>query len=494
MAVRSDVCLILEGTYPYVSGGVSSWVHQLVTSLSGIRFSLLTILPSEAYGREAKYQLPPNIMEMSTCLIHNYEVPDTEARGDREAAYRQLGEFLEGAAKDDYSRFPEMVQILAGNPPVISPHDLLFSHEGWDLLRDIYQRYGTGNSFIDYFWTYRFSLLPLLRAISTRIPRAHIYHSISTGYAGLIGAVAVAKNPGASYIVTEHGIYAKERRIEIFDAKWIYDEYAGTARPDHGVSFFREWWVQLFQSFSRITYWHADEIIALYQGNKQLQVLDGADPSRCRVIPNGLDPKKFGIDQPHPLPTERKKKIVALVGRVVPIKDVKTFISACRLICEKLPDVECWVCGPYDEDPQYYGDCLVLQSLLGLKERLIFKGKLNLREFYPQMDVVVLTSVSEAMPLVILEANCYGVPVVATDVGACRELVNGQTPEDAKIGPSGLITGVANAPATAEAVVRILSNDELYEEMSRAGKTRVSTYYQEKDLLAQYLNLYEQYL
>ena len=41
-----DVCLILEGTYPYVAGGVSSWVHSLIRGLNEFTFSLLLILPN----------------------------------------------------------------------------------------------------------------------------------------------------------------------------------------------------------------------------------------------------------------------------------------------------------------------------------------------------------------------------------------------------------------------------------------------------------------
>ena len=56
MSRRSDVCLVLEGTYPYISGGVSSWVHQLICALTDIRFSLLILLPNREYIRDMKYK------------------------------------------------------------------------------------------------------------------------------------------------------------------------------------------------------------------------------------------------------------------------------------------------------------------------------------------------------------------------------------------------------------------------------------------------------
>ncbi|MFN3430865.1 MAG: DUF3492 domain-containing protein, partial [Candidatus Sericytochromatia bacterium] len=43
--MQADVCLVLEGSYPYVTGGVSSWVHQLIAGLPEVRFALLTLVP-----------------------------------------------------------------------------------------------------------------------------------------------------------------------------------------------------------------------------------------------------------------------------------------------------------------------------------------------------------------------------------------------------------------------------------------------------------------
>lgn len=495
MAMRSDVCLILEGTYPYISGGVSSWVHQLVTNMSNIRFSLLVILPSEEYGREMRYTLPRNVMELSHVLIHNYEVPSYQkTKGNKAAGYTVVRDFMTGALVQDFSRFGDLVNVLSGDPPLITPHDLLFSQEAWTILCDFYRLGQLQQSFLDIFWTYRFTLLPFLRVVNGRIPKAKVYHTIATGYAGVIGACAVIQNPDSALILTEHGIYAKERRIEIADATWVYDEFDQVQRPDHASSFFKDWWIYLFQMFSKVTYQYADQIITLYEGNRQAQIADGAAPEKCMVIPNGLNLKKYQTKKVRQLPSKKERLVVSLVGRVVPIKDIKTFIYAAKIICDALPNADCWVCGPFDEDRQYYDDCLILRDLLGLEDRLIFKGKLNLLDWYPEMDVMVLTSVSEGMPLVILEAWCYGMPCVATDVGSCGELLNGSTIEDKELGAAGLITHVSNPPETAEAVMKILKDDELFASMGKAGTARLQRYYQEDDLFARYYNIYESYL
>ncbi|MDP6505721.1 MAG: GT4 family glycosyltransferase PelF, partial [Planctomycetota bacterium] len=393
MAVRSDICLILEGTYPYVAGGVSSWVHQLLNAFSELRFSLLVLLPTDDYGAEAKYQLPKNVTEIVHVSIHDYEVPEEKSGGNVREGFEIIRRFVERALEQDFSLFPELVETIVGEEASIRTRDMLFSEESWELLCSFYEARELDVSFIDFFWTFRFSILAILRALNARIPQAKIYHSISTGYAGVLGAVATIKKPDAAYLITEHGIYAKERKIEIADARWIYDETEGSARPKAHQSIFKQWWISMFRMMSQISYQYADEIVTLYEGNRKYQIMDGADPDKCKVIPNGIEMNRFTLQKEAIPPCQKEKIIISLVGRVVPIKDVKTFISACKIICQENPKIECWICGPTEEDPEYYGDCLVLRNLLGLEDKIIFKGKLDLAEFYPQMDVVVLTSI-----------------------------------------------------------------------------------------------------
>ena len=52
----SDVCLVLEGTYPYVRGGVSSWVHDIITSMEEVKFSILSIMPRAEDAKIERYE------------------------------------------------------------------------------------------------------------------------------------------------------------------------------------------------------------------------------------------------------------------------------------------------------------------------------------------------------------------------------------------------------------------------------------------------------
>jgi len=177
---------------------------------------------------------------------------------------------------------------------------------------------------------------------------------------------------------------------------------------------------------------------------------------------------------------------------VVAIKDVKTFIRACKVVSLRVPEVRFYIMGPTDEDPEYHQECRDLVEILRLDGHVEFTGRINVMDYYPRLDLIVLTSISEAQPLVILEANCVGIPVVASDVGACRELLEGRTEKDKSLGPSGIVTRVSDPTDTAEGITTILSDSELRRNMSLSGRRRVETYYQERDLNSQYLSIYRE--
>ena len=71
----ADICLVLEGTYPFVSGGVSSWVHHLTSHLSHLTFTVLHISPKRGYYTKGHvYQMPPNVLGVKEVYLHDYVI------------------------------------------------------------------------------------------------------------------------------------------------------------------------------------------------------------------------------------------------------------------------------------------------------------------------------------------------------------------------------------------------------------------------------------
>jgi glycosyltransferase involved in cell wall biosynthesis len=182
--------------------------------------------------------------------------------------------------------------------------------------------------------------------------------------------------------------------------------------------------------------------------------------------------------------------ILALIGRVVPIKDIKTFIRAMRTVCNALPQAEGWLVGPEDEDQAYAEECRALVGNLELQENVKFLGFKKVEDIFRQVGLLVLTSISEGLPLVILEGYASGVPAVVTDVGSCRELIEGGMPEDKALGTAGAVVPIANPEATAQAALALIQDETAWHAAQKVGIQRVETYYSQKDMFANYQDLY----
>jgi glycosyltransferase involved in cell wall biosynthesis len=290
-------------------------------------------------------------------------------------------------------------------------------------------------------------------------------------------------------LLSEHGIYTKERRIDLNHAAWL-DKTELDSLTSAGVASatLRELWVRLFESLGRLTYRAADPIVSLYQGNRERQHQDGADPARTRVIVNGIDGARF--EPALRARTEQVPRVIGLVGRIVPIKDVKTFIRALHLVHCALPDVEGWIIGSSEEDASYGEECTALARSLGLGDKLRFLGHRDVVQILPQLGVLMLTSISEGQPLAILEAFAAGVPCIATDVGACREQIDGRGEDDRALGRAGRVVPFADAKALAHAAIELLSSAEAWKSCQRAGLARVREHYALANMLGAYRDLY----
>jgi len=229
-------------------------------------------------------------------------------------------------------------------------------------------------------------------------------------------------------------------------------------------------------------------IVALYEGNRARQIADGAPPDRTLVLANGIAVERFAGLRAARL--AGPPMVFALIGRVVPIKDIKTFVRAARLVCDAAPEAEAWIVGPEDEDPIYAEECRALALSLGLERQLRFLGFKRMEEVLPAIGLNVLTSISEAQPLVVLEGFAAGVPAVATDVGCCRELIEGRTPADRALGPAGAVVGIADPDATARAILGLLRDPAGWAAARGAAIARVEQSYAEPLMLDRYRALY----
>ncbi|MDR0226498.1 MAG: GT4 family glycosyltransferase PelF [Burkholderiaceae bacterium] len=502
-AEQADIALLLEGTFPYVSGGVSSWVHQILQAYPQYRFAIVFLgSRREDYG-ELRYALPPNVVHFEQHFLFDALHSKTQpapSRGHPEALAKAR-EFLETLQGDD-GRAESRARVLDAmrsialelRPGAQLPlEDFLHSEYAWELIRESYRRYCTDPSFVDFFWTVRIMLQPLwlMARIADGLIPVRALHTVSTGYAGFLGGL-LHHARGLPLVLSEHGIYTKERQIDLLQSRWIRDNRNIFQKDPMEVSFFRQMWIRFFEWLGRFCYDAADPIVALYENNRLRQIADGARAERTLSIPNGIRLQRF-----EPLRALRPPEtppVLCLIGRVVPIKDIKTFIRAMRRVVNRMPQAQAWIAGPDSEDPAYAQECRNLADSLGLAGQVQFLGMQKVEDILPRVGLVVLSSISEALPLVLLEAQAAGVPVVSTDVGACRQLIDGLEPEDRALGSCGRVVGIANPEALADAALELLGSRSAWEAASAAGVERVERYYTDQLLFERYQQIYDRAL
>lgn len=487
--MRFDVCLILEGTFPYVHGGVSSWVYDLICRMPDVSFALFYLGTQSSEIKTVHYPIPKNVLNIEKHYLFDYEF-DKESKKYSRDNYDKLYQFIMSIKHLDISFLKTALDLFSGDNG-ISIYDFVYSEASWEVLKKVHKKEANTPSFIDYFWTWRFTLVPFFSLLQCKLPMAKLYHAVSTGYAGVLGAVANLqyKRP---LLLTEHAIYTRERRLEIMQSDWIFAEsLLDISISDEKNDFFRQWWIDIFSYFSLATYSYAEKIVTLCDKNKLLQIQEGARAEKISIIPNGIDSSLYRSKE-NLLSSE--VATVAIVGRIVPIKDIKTFIRACSLVLKTYKAVRFEIIGSSDEDREYFRDCRQLVEQVGLTDNLLFMGKQDMSEYYHKIDLLVLTSISEAQPLVILEAGACGIPIVATDVGECRELLYGKAGEDELIGRGGIITPVCDPVSTAQAIIALLTDKKRYYSMSHSIKKRVYTYYRAEELIANYHALYSHYM
>jgi glycosyltransferase involved in cell wall biosynthesis len=206
---------------------------------------------------------------------------------------------------------------------------------------------------------------------------------------------------------------------------------------------------------------------------------------KITVVQNGIDCERF-LDGRQVLRNTLQSKdglLVGYVGRLAPEKDLHSLLRAAKAILMTLPSVSFVLCG---EGPERRS----LQTLafqLGIEKSVLFLGqRSDIPDLYSSFDVVVLPSLTEGMPLAILEAMAAKKPIVASRVGAVPKIL-----EDGK---SGLLVEPGNAKELESALLRLLLNPEKRLCFGQAGFDVVQSNFSSKVMAQIYLSIYTEVL
>lgn len=463
------ICVICEGCYPFVAGGVSSWLQGLMKSMPQHQFVIWAIGAQEKQRGHYAYEMPDNVAELHDVYLDSvlgeHFKPSRRSRRLTESQRAAVRALL-GCKKPDW---PVLFDLFSGDRR--ENVEFLLHYDFLNILEEICAQEFPYVGFSDYFWTIRSMFLPLLYLLGGAPPQADLYYAVSAGYAGVLGAMAAARYH-RPYVLTEHGIYTREREEEILRTNWV---------PPH----FKDLWINMFYMFTRCAYEAADRVTCLFNRASLIQREIGCPAEKCQVVPNGVQYERFAAV---PLKAPDGFIDIGAVVRLVPIKDIKTMLYAFALVAEQMPNARLHVMGPTDEDEEYYAECLQLKEDLQL-EQVVFTGRVDVREYLKRIDFTLLTSISEGQPLAVLEAMAAGRPAVTTDVGCCRELLEGV---DDGFGKAGLCVPVMHQSALAEAMLTLCEDENMRLNMGRAGKQRVEALYRQDGMIARYQQIFDE--
>ena len=422
-------------------------------------------------NKKIQYELPENVISFHKIWLNRfgdeYKKTNIILKKNDSAIIKNFWKTLdllcEQLVFNNYRFFQHVFHYLYPvNKSILNFHELFTSRSFFMLLKKFYKQYFSKITFMDFFWLIQNILQPIYKIGTYSIPEADCYHIISTGYAGYYGVLCKLRR-SRPLILTEHGIYVNERRDEIEASKQIKDELKPV-------------WKGFFQHLCSLTYPFCDRVITLYKKNAITEIEENCLPERIEIIPNGINLNLFtNIEL-----LKRETINVGIVARVVPIKDILTFIRAAHFVSEELSHVHFFIIGPTDEDEEYYEKCVNLVDELKIQNVLEFTGKVSMKEYYAKIDIMVLTSFREAQPLTLMEAMAVGIPCVSSDVGSCSELLEGV----------GFITPRESPRKTANALIKLIKSDKLRDYLGLKSKVKALIEYDWQAIVNEYRRIY----
>jgi glycosyltransferase involved in cell wall biosynthesis len=465
------VALITEGTYPFVHGGVSVWCDHLIRALPDVEFRVYAIAATA--GSRPAWALPPNVASLQVIGLEPTpggafgRYPSAQ-RGAFVAALDMLLTAMMQAGRNGRGGFLDALRALyqAGREVPIDVG--LQSPEAYELIRRSWQGRTLPRGLAQFGYPslsdvleVSSSLARFLRPLQV-VPEADLTHTSANGL-GSLTALAGKWRRATPCVITEHGVYLRERYLE-----------GRNVREGERVRAFH---LLFFKRLNDAMLQAADLILPVSDFNRRWELQAGADPRRVHTIYNGVDPASFPalIREPD-IPT------VSWVGRVDPLKDLRTLIDAFALVRLAVPTARLRLFGPTpDGNEAYHEACLQAIARHGMSDAVSFEGHLShVPEAHQAGHVVVLSSISEGFPFTVLEAMMSGRATVSTDVGGVGEAV----------GPAGLLVPPRDPERLAEALIRVLTDDALRHRLGRAARERALSMFTLERMTGLYRNAY----
>jgi glycosyltransferase involved in cell wall biosynthesis len=504
-----DVAIVMESTYPYLKGGVSAVVHDIVTHNPDLSYGIIHITWDSDSPMTDLYGMPANVRWVRTVFLsmeeHRRNFLSVSAKDlgmtarQREELSHRLFDALyalseRGDVEDLWDLIDEGLNERTRKYPLWA---LLGSREFMQTLQDRMPQLNL--SLANSFWTLRNFFSLAFAVLGETMPRASVYHAHTTGYASLLGAAA-ARDHDTSFLLTEHNLYVRDTVNTLLDrnmALSITEEDYRTFDVTAEQRAWMAWWTEM----GRFCYPSARLITYLYPSAITEAARLGSDIDKSVVVPNGMVIAEFDDKyRARQQVVERLKQDssdhvwhLVYIARVVPIKGLLDLLSSMDILRDRgYRNLHLDVLGPTEHVPEYYEACLAKIDSLGLNDKVTIHGTVNVREVLDQFDLLVLPSYNEGQPIVILEAMAAGIPTVGTDVGGVAQQIADDllTTDGRTIGPCGETVTPGDVVQMADGIQAVIGNIDAYANYAANARTRVQELFQMHEVMSSYNQIY----
>jgi glycosyltransferase involved in cell wall biosynthesis len=202
---------------------------------------------------------------------------------------------------------------------------------------------------------------------------------------------------------------------------------------------------------------------------RSLRELGGGLPRGSGAIPNGCDVAGVAhrARRARQMRARDERLVIGMVARLDPIKDQATLIRAFAEVANEHPQAELWLIG----DGARAAELCDLAIAEGVADRVVFWGqRSDVPELLGQMDVFAFsTTRDEGFGIALIEAMAAGLPVIASDVPACREVLGN--------GAAGVLVPPGDHASLGDAIYALLSSERQRAAWARRALTRATDHY-----------------
>lgn len=501
-----DVAIFAEGTYPFVKGGVSSVIHQIIESHPQITFGIIHVAWDKTAKQVNLFPKLPHVKWVHTIFLA--ETPQGQrslrkmlplSTSTKQGIAKELIEMVKELNKGEAQKFYDLYNNLIN--PLTREIDIRRVMNDPEFLKVLMTEFSESSIPLnDLYWAQKEFTGLALNLLDHVYPPAKVYHSHSSGYAGFAAAIASTQYD-KKFVLTEHSLYIRDVFTSLNE---MYEKEFSKNKQDQRqysrLKIKKNLWDTWFSAIGKITYAKVNTTTYLYNEIANDAIQFGSDRGRAQIIPNGINYNRFG--EVRLKQTERNQLRfkdnfewrIGFVGRIVPVKGILDLITGVDHFKKHFKgNFKFDLIGPFDEDKKYYEECVALVKVLKLENDIIFHGPQDVLKVLERVDLMLLTSHSEALPMAVLEAMASGIPITSTAVGSVKQimvdnLLNGDGEVEAK--SAGLTVPTRKPELMAGIINQMLSNKDLYESCRAEGPKRILHSFKLDSVMEKYCRLY----